>query len=213
MTQQKPHKPLIIALTGGIASGKTTVANLFHEQFGIDLIDADVIARQVVEPNSEGLTKIIAHFGSQILTQQGELDRAALRERIFANPDEKQWLNQLLHPLIRQQMQRQIQQVQSPYGLLVVPLLVENNLQAMADQVIVVDVSPQTQIERTMQRDNVSQQQVESILAAQASRQQRLAIADDVIINDLQLNNQIKPQLMPQVTNLHKKYLTMTKNQ
>lgn len=195
---------LVIGLTGGIASGKTTVANLFRDQFSIDIVDADVVAREVVEPNSEGLTHIAQRYGQNILLQDGSLNRSALREIIFANKEEKQWLDALLHPMIRNELKRQLKQVTSDYALLVIPLMVENNLQQLADRVLVVDVEEEIQIERTMNRDDVSRQQVQSILQSQASRKQRLAIADDVIKNHSQ--NQ---QLLPQITELHKKYLEM----
>ncbi|EMB51665.1 dephospho-CoA kinase [Vibrio mimicus] len=196
----------VVALTGGIASGKTTVANLFHEHFGIDLVDADVIAREVVEPGTDGLKAITAHFGQTILNQDGSLNRTALRERIFADPEQKTWLNQLLHPMIRQRMQQALAQTTSPYTLLIVPLLVENQLQNMADRVLVVDVEEHVQIERTIARDNVSIEQAQAILAAQATRAQRLAIADDVLKNDAK--NQ---KLLPQITLLHQKYLAMSR--
>ncbi len=196
---------LVIGLTGGIASGKTTVANLFHQHFNIDIVDADIIARQVVEKGSRGLKAIEQHFGGSILTEDGELNRAELRQRIFANEDEKQWINQLLHPMIRQQMEAELQEVTSPYALLVVPLLTENNLQHMADRVLVVDVDEETQIQRTVERDKVSPQQAQAILASQASREQRLAIADDVI-----KNNTENQKLLPQITELHKKYLAIS---
>jgi len=195
---------LVIGLTGGIASGKTTVANLFHEHFGVDIVDADVIARQVVEKGSDGLRAIVEHFGPELLNSENELNRAELRQRIFANEEEKNWLNQLLHPMIRQKMEEELKQVTSPYALLVVPLLTENNLQHMADRILVVDVDEVTQIERTIGRDKVSEQQVKSILASQASREQRLAIADDVI-----KNNAKNQKLLPQITELHQKYLAM----
>lgn len=197
---------LVIGLTGGIASGKTTVANMFRDQFGIEIVDADVIARRVVEKGSIGLEAIHKHFGDEILTAEGELNRAVLRTRIFANEEEKTWVNQLLHPMIRQQMEQDLQRVTSPYALLVVPLLTENNLQHMADRVLVVDVDEETQIERTMSRDKVPMEQAKSILAAQASREQRLAIADDVIKNDAK-----NPKLLPQITELHKKYLAISR--
>ncbi|WP_187372939.1 dephospho-CoA kinase [Vibrio mimicus] len=196
----------VVALTGGIASGKTTVANLFHEHFGIDLVDADVIAREVVEPGTDGLKAITAHFGQTILNQDGSLNRTALRERIFADPEQKTWINQLLHPMIRQRMQQALAQTTSPYTLLIVPLLVENQLQNMADRVLVVDVEESIQIERTIARDNVSIEQAQAILAAQATRAQRLAIADDVLKNDAK--NQ---KLLPQITLLHQKYLAMSR--
>jgi len=197
---------LVIGLTGGIASGKTTVANLFQQQFGIEVVDADVVAREVVEPGSAGLNAIVERFGNQILTPQGSLDRAQLREIIFSQPNEKQWINALLHPMIRQRMQHQLQQVQSAYALLVIPLMVENNLQSLANKVIVVDVEPEIQIARTMHRDGVDAKQAESILASQATREQRLAIADYVIKNSTE--NQ---KLLPQITELHQKFLEMSR--
>lgn len=196
----------VVGLTGGIASGKTTVANLFHQHFAIDIVDADLVARQVVQPGSVGLSAIVDHFGPEILTANGELDRASLRARIFDQADEKAWLNQLLHPMIRQEMIEQLKAVTSAYALLVVPLLVENRLQTLCDRVLVVDVEEQTQIERTIQRDGVDEQQVRAILNAQATRQARLAIADDVVKNDAKDQN-----LLQQVTELHQKYLAMSK--
>lgn len=198
-------KPLVVGLTGGIASGKTTVANLFQQHFAIDIIDADIVARQVVEPGTPGLAAIIEHFGSGILDNTGQLNRRALRERVFSTPSDKEWLNHTLHPLINDRMLAQIQQISSPYGLLVVPLLVENQLQSMVDRVLVVDVDEDTQLIRTMARDQVTQQQAQAILAAQATRAQRLAIADDVI-----KNNTENPQLLSQITELHQKYLAIS---
>ncbi|WP_139299087.1 dephospho-CoA kinase, partial [Vibrio vulnificus] len=143
---------LVIGLTGGIASGKTTVANLFQQHFAIDIVDADIVARQVVAPGSAGLAAIVDHFGADILTREGELDRGQLRQRIFAHAEEKQWLNALLHPMIRRKMIEDLAQVSSPYALLVVPLLVENQLQTLCDRVLVVDVEEKTQLQRTMDR-------------------------------------------------------------
>ncbi|MGF1807171.1 dephospho-CoA kinase, partial [Aliivibrio sifiae] len=174
----------VIAITGGIGSGKTTVADTFYKNHNIDLVDADVIAREVVEPNTIGLTKIIEHFGKSILLENGYLNRSELRQRIFSSPDEKKWLNDLLHPLIREEMLRQLSLAQSEYVILVVPLLVENQLQYLANRILVVDVLEQTQINRTVNRDKVNQEQVKAILASQASRAERLAIADDIIKND-----------------------------
>ncbi len=197
---------LVVGLTGGIASGKTTVANLFQQHFAIDIVDADIVARQVVAPGSAGLTAIVEHFGADILTCEGELDRGQLRQRIFAHSEEKQWLNALLHPMIRRKMIEDLAQVSSPYALLVVPLLVENQLQTLCDRVLVVDVEEKTQLQRTMDRDGVDEQQVRAILKAQASRHERLALADDVI------KNESKDQdLLQQITDLHQKYLAMSK--
>ncbi|EJO2018125.1 dephospho-CoA kinase [Vibrio vulnificus] len=197
---------LVIGLTGGIASGKTTVANLFQQHFAIDIVDADIVARQVVARGSAGLTAIVDHFGVDILTHEGELDRGQLRQRIFAHSEEKQWLNALLHPMIRRKMIEDLAQVSSPYALLVVPLLVENQLQTLCDRVLVVDVEEKTQLQRTMVRDGVDEQQVRAILKAQASRHERLALADDVIKNESKDQN-----LLQQITDLHQKYLAMSK--
>ncbi|MEZ8877853.1 MULTISPECIES: dephospho-CoA kinase [Vibrio] len=196
---------IIIGLSGGIASGKTTVANLFHEHFNIDIVDADIVAREVVALGSEGLKQIATHFGEEVLLEDGALNRAKLREVIFTDPTEKQWLNELLHPMIRDKIDSDLSKVKSPYALLVAPLLVENQMQGMADRVLIVDVPTEVQIERTMSRDNVSKEQVTAILKSQASREQRLAVADDVIKNHTK--NQ---ELLPQITDLHQKYLAIS---
>ncbi len=147
----------IIGLTGGIGSGKTTIANMFAE-LGVDVIDADIIARQVVEPNTPALIAIQQRFGADMIAVDGQLNRSLLRTKVFNNEEDKSWLNNLLHPLIRQQMQSQTLAAQSPYCLLVVPLLIENNLTAMVNRVLVIDVDEQTQLQRASQRDNNSTQ-------------------------------------------------------
>ncbi|AMH13303.1 dephospho-CoA kinase [Citrobacter sp. FDAARGOS_156] len=190
-----------VALTGGIGSGKSTVANAFAD-LGINIIDADIIARQVVEPGTPALKAIAEHFGSEVIATDGSLQRRILRERIFSDPDEKKWLNALLHPLIQQETQHQFQQATSPYLLWVVPLLVENALYKKADRVLVVDVTPETQLRRTMQRDDVTREHVEQILAAQATREARLAVADDVIDN-----NGAPDAIVSDVARLHALYL------
>ncbi|MUK50260.1 dephospho-CoA kinase [Aliivibrio fischeri] len=195
----------VVAITGGIGSGKTTVADRFQALYNINIVDADIIAREVVNPRTEGLIQIEKHFGPQILLDDGHLNRAKLRECIFSEPSEKQWLNDLLHPLIRSEMQRQIALSTSEYTLLVVPLLVENKLQYLANRVLVVDVLEQTQINRTVNRDKVNHQQVKAILASQASREERLAIADDIINNDQQNND-----LDMKISLLHEKYLLLS---
>lgn len=197
----------VIGVTGGIGSGKTTVANLFASR-GIDVVDADVIAREVVAPGSEGLNAIATRFGGAVLQSDGSLNRAALREHIFSHPEDKTWLNNLLHPMIRRAMVEQTQQASSPYCLLVIPLLVENGLEALCDRILVVDVSEQTQIRRTTVRDGVSEQQVTNILAAQASRTQRLAAADDVIVNEDE-----SADLAKAVETLHHQYLALAMQQ
>ncbi len=191
----------IVALTGGIGSGKSTVADAFS-RLGVTIIDADILARQVVEPGTPALRAIAEHFGNDTIAPDGTLNRRKLRERIFAHPEEKAWLNALLHPLIQQETQKQIAQATSPYVLWVVPLLVENNLHEKADRVLVVDVSPATQIQRTIARDNVGRDHAEQILAAQATREARLAVADDVIDN-----NGAPDAIASDVARLHQQYL------
>lgn len=190
-----------VALTGGIGSGKSTVANAFA-QLGIQVVDADIIARQVVEPGSPALGAIVDYFGPQMLSSEGELNRRLLRERIFDNEEDKAWINALLHPLIQQETQRQIAHASSPYVIWVVPLLVENQLQHRANRVLVVDVSRNTQLRRTMLRDNLTPELTEKILAAQATREARLAVANDVIDN-----NGAPDAIASDVARLHASYL------
>ncbi|EPK0741287.1 dephospho-CoA kinase [Klebsiella aerogenes] len=192
-----------VALTGGIGSGKSTVANEFAH-LGVTVIDADIIARQVVEPGTPALLAIAERFGPQMINDDGSLNRRRLRERIFAHSEDKAWLNALLHPLIQQETRRQMQASTSPYLLWVVPLLVENRLTDKADRVLVVDVPKETQIERTIRRDGVSREHAEHILAAQATREQRLAAADDVIENMGSAD-----AVASHVARLHDKYLML----
>ena len=174
---------LIIGLTGGIGSGKSAAADYF-QSLGIQAIDADQASRDVVEPGEPALAQIAEHFGAEILLANGGLDRAKLREKIFSNPAEKQWLESLLHPLIRDRIVSFLRQATSPYALLVSPLMVETGQTTMVDKVIVVDVPEEVQLSRTMARDNNDEALVRSIMANQASRERRLAAADFVITND-----------------------------
>ncbi|MGG7794765.1 dephospho-CoA kinase [Klebsiella aerogenes] len=192
-----------VALTGGIGSGKSTVADEFAH-LGVTVIDADIIARQVVEPGTPALLAIAERFGPQMINDDGSLNRRRLRERIFAHSEDKAWLNALLHPLIQQETRRQMQASTSPYILWVVPLLVENRLTDKADRILVVDVPKETQIERTIRRDGVSREHAEHILAAQATREQRLAAADDVIENMGSAD-----AVASHVARLHDKYLML----
>ena len=198
----------VVAITGGIGSGKTTVANQFAA-LGIEVVDADLIAREVVEPGTPALAAIASHFGPGILDEQGRLDRRALREWIFSDPAAKSWLNALLHPIIRSEMLRQCAAANSPYCLLVVPLLVENRLTELADRVLVIDVDEATQIERTCRRDGVSREQAQAILASQASRSERLAMADDVLDNQSGTTETIRERILA----LHETYLAFASQQ
>lgn len=189
-----------VALTGGIGSGKSTIANAFADR-GVEVVDADVIARQVVEPGQPALHAIAEKFGHQILNADGSLNRSSLRQTIFSSPDDKLWLNNLLHPLIHQQTRRQLAAAKSLWCLWVVPLLVENNLHPLADRVLVVDVDPEIQLSRTMARDNISRDEANNILAAQATREARLAVADDIIDN-----SGAPDRVMPLVAALDQRY-------
>ncbi|OIN10461.1 dephospho-CoA kinase [Shewanella indica] len=193
----------IVGLTGGIGSGKTTVANLFAEQ-GIVLVDADIIAREVVAKGSDGLKQIGDKFGPQMLTPEGTLNRAALREQIFHHPQDREWLNALLHPMIRTRMLERLETAASPYVIMVVPLLFENGLDKLADRTLVVDISPKLQLQRTIERDMVSKEQVQNIINSQSDRQSRLDRADDVIDNQGEID-----ALQAQVLALHNKYLQL----
>ncbi|UDG80145.1 dephospho-CoA kinase [Candidatus Steffania adelgidicola] len=191
----------IVALTGGIGSGKSTVANAFSI-LGVPLVDSDMIARQLLQIDKAALRAITQYFGSAVLNPDGSLYRAALRERIFRNKEEKIWLNNFLHPLIQEQTKQQFNIIQAPYILWVVPLLFENNLQKYANRVLVVDVDREIQITRTLRRDSVSREQLESIIQTQVSRQIRLAYADDII------DNSGRPEeIMERVARLHRCYL------
>ena len=198
----------VVAITGGIGSGKTTIANQFAA-LGIEVVDADLIAREVVAPGTPALAAITSHFGPEILTEQGLLDRRVLRERIFSDQAAKSWLNALLHPIIRSEMLRQCAAVSSPYCLLVVPLLVENRLTELADRVLVIDVDEATQIERTCRRDGVNREQAQAILASQASRSERLAMADDVLDNQSGTTETIRARILA----LHETYLAFASQQ
>lgn len=196
---------MIVGLTGGIGSGKTTIANMFAD-LGIDIVDADIVARQVVEPNSFALTQITDYFGQQVILSDGQLNRAKLREIVFDSTEKKQWLNNLLHPIIREEMLKQLAACSSAYALLVAPLLFENNLDKQVNRTLVIDVPESVQLERTLNRDNSSAETIKNIIAAQISRKDRLAKADDVIDNskDLKLIQQ-------QVNTLHHQYLSQVK--
>lgn len=203
------NETYIVGLTGGIGSGKSTVADLFGK-LDVPLIDADVVARQVVEKGSATLAKIVEHFGNEILTFDGNLDRSKLRQIIFSDNTERLWLNNLLHPAIRQEIRQQITQIKADYLILVVPLLIENNLTSLCDRILVVDIEPAIQIERVMQRDKNNKEMVQRIMQTQVSREERLAYADDIIENNGSLASHFS-QLQFQVKLLHPKYIQLAK--
>jgi len=196
-------KPWILGLTGGIGSGKSAVAEQFG-RLGVHWVDADHAARWVVEPGKPALQRIVEHFGDAVLTPTGELNRAALRAQVFGNADERKWLEQLLHPLIRQEIAEHLARAQSPYSILVSPLLIEAGQYRQTNRVLVVDVPESLQVQRAMRRDQSSEAQIRAILSAQASREDRLRHADDVLVNDRDL-----AWLEAEVQRLHDFYLTL----
>jgi len=191
-------------MTGGIGSGKTETANCFAA-LGIHTVDADIAARIVVAPGQPALAAIAAHFGAQILDGQ-QLNRAALRRIVFADEDERRWLENLLHPLIGQEIERDLKTSKSPYAILVSPLLIEAGQTAYTDRVLVIDASEENQIDRTMARDDNRKSQVQAIMATQLPRTKRLTQADDIICND---GN--KDSLARQVAKLHHLYLRLAR--
>jgi dephospho-CoA kinase len=193
-------RPLRIGLTGGIASGKSTVANLFAA-LGVTVIDTDIIAREAVASDEPALEEIRAAFGSDVFNADGSLDRGAMRRRIFSDEAARLRLEGILHPRIRQETLRQMAAAGGDYLLVVVPLLVDSPLREHVDRVLVVDCDENTQLERLRARDSESEAQSRRILAAQASREQRLAIADDVIQNDAK-----NESLSARVSALHDSY-------
>ena len=192
--------PLRIGLTGGIASGKSTVARLF-EAHGVPVIDTDQIARDVVEPGQPALVAVVEAFGTGVLAPDGHLDRSALRARVFADAGARQRLEAILHPAIRAELARRSAAAGGPYQVWVIPLLVEGGRLDQVDRVLVVDCPVEMQLERLVARDGGSESSAQAILAAQASREQRLAAADDVIVND-----GAEDSLAPQVAALDASY-------
>jgi dephospho-CoA kinase len=193
---------LVVGLTGGIGSGKSAVAERFAA-LGVPVIDADLIARELVRPGSPALGQLARRFGPRVL-RSGELDRAYLRELVFRDPGQRQRLEAVLHPLIRQEIQLRIAACGAPYCIVVIPLLFETGQTDLVDRVLVVDAPAEVQVQRTRDRDGVSADQVRAILAAQVDRDARLRQADDILVNDGALEG-----LDQQVARLHTKYLNL----
>jgi dephospho-CoA kinase len=196
---------LVIGLTGGIGAGKTIVANLFSE-YGVPIIDADKIARELTESDQPVLAQIAAHFGPSILTSAGSLNRRLLRDIIFKTPAERLWLENLLHPLIQQEIEMRLKQLTAPYCIIVIPLLFETESTSFLHRILVVDASKETQIKRIQQRDQLSVAQIEAILTVQTQREHKLQQAHDVITNEGEI-----AELIPQVKKLHEFYLEKSK--
>ena len=193
---------MIIGLTGGIGSGKTAVSETF-EDLGITVVDADLASRVVVEKGKPCLEKIAEHFGEDILNENSELDRAKLREIIFNSAEEKNWLESLLHPAIAGQIQDELKASTSAYTILVSPLLLETNQKEFCSKVLIVDVPVEVQVDRTLKRDGVSEEQVQSIIKSQISREARLELADEIIMNDGNLED-----LKLAVKDLHQRFIS-----
>ncbi|MDH3418144.1 MAG: dephospho-CoA kinase [Gammaproteobacteria bacterium] len=195
-----------IGLTGGIASGKSTAADVFTE-LGAAVVDTDVIARDVVAPGESGLEAVAAEFGSDVLLPNGELDRRALRSIVFSDPQRREVLESILHPLIRARTLRVIASLEAPYVIVVVPLLLETGFAELVERILVVDCPEAQQLERLRQRDGVGESEAQAMLAAQTDRQTRLARADDVIDNSGSIE-----ATRAQVKALHERYLAMAAN-
>ena len=196
-----------VGLTGGIASGKTTISNLFAE-LGVLVIDTDVISRSLLAPGEQAYRQVCAHFGKQILFDNGEIDRVALRNIIFSNPQQKSWLETMLHPLIFQRSHDAIvENSRASYVLVVVPLLFETNFQSLVDRILVVDCPADQQIQSLMKRDNIDDQLAHSMLAQQSSNKERLTRAHDIINN-----RENDADLATQVAAWHQCYTELAKS-
>lgn len=191
----------IIGVTGGIGSGKTAATDWFAQQ-DIVIVDADVIARQIVEPPSPILKQIQQHFGDWVCNADGTLNRTALREFIFDNPDARKQLEQITHPAIRAEIQQQLQQASSPYVILVSPLLFETKQHLLTQRTLLIDVDEQTQRMRASQRDATTPEQIQRIIDAQLPRTTKQQLADDILLNDRDLS-----QLYQKLAELHQQYL------
>lgn len=194
----------IVGVTGGIGSGKSAVTQRF-ESHGIHVVDADIVAREVVAPGEPALQAIVDHFGPKVILPDGQLDRRALRARVFEAPAERRWLEQLTHPLIRERLLAQLAASPSPYSILVAPLLLEGTLHSAVNRILVVDAPESQQIARTVARDNTDAASVQAVLDAQLSRAERCARADDIIVNDSDLQH-----LDDAVDALHQRYLQLS---
>ncbi|NNC64163.1 MAG: dephospho-CoA kinase [Gammaproteobacteria bacterium] len=192
---------LRVGLTGGIASGKSTVADMFA-RLGAGVVDTDAVAREVVSPGEPGLEAVVTEFGAEILQPNGELDRRALRNIVFSEPERRELLESILHPLIRARTLQLVEELDTPYAIVVVPLLLETGFDELVERVLVVDCPEAQQLERLCRRDDVGETEAQAVLAAQIDRQARLARADDVVDNsgDLQATR-------AQVAALHERYL------
>ena len=196
---------LRVGFTGGIGSGKTTISNIFHSTYNIPIIDADDISRSLLSPNQQAYQQVLNLFGNEALLNNGEINRKWLREKIFLHEDLRKQLENIIHPLVRSEIANQVNQVNTSYCLIVIPLLVESNMQTIVDRILVVDTSRDSQIQRVISRDNVDSDHVEDIIDSQIDPIKRLEMADDVITNNGNIQD-----LHHQVDQLHQKYLDLS---
>lgn len=201
---KRDKQTLVVGLTGGIGSGKTTVANGFHA-LGIPVIDADKLARELVEPGQPALDEIISTFGTKATTTDGRLDRNYMRQRIFANPGQKSQLEAILHPKIRQRIRALLADIRTPYCIVVIPLLLETGQTDLVDRILVVDSPEKEQLTRVAARDSLSDNAIMAIINSQTDRNTRLAAADDIIVNDRGMS-----ELTGHIQKLHRHYMGIT---
>ena len=201
---ERDKQTLVVGLTGGIGSGKTTVANGFSA-LGVPVIDTDQLARELVEPGQPALNEIIATFGSEAITADGHLDRDYMRQLIFTDSERKSQLEAILHPRIRQRIRTLLADIRSPYCIVVIPLLLEARQMDLVDRILVVDLPENEQLTRVAARDSLSDNAVMAIINSQTDRNTRLAAADDIIVNDRGMS-----ELTGAIQKLHRRYMDIT---
>lgn len=196
---------LRVGLTGGIGSGKTTISNQFSSAYGIPVIDADEISRQLLLPHGKAYQETVSLFGPACVLESGHIDRKYLRERIFTDTDLRIALEQIIHPKVRAEITSQVNLLDSTYCLIVIPLLIESNMQTMVDRILVIDINKESQLDRVASRDQCDKNHVENIVNSQMDSAERLKYADDIITNNGQPED-----LISQIHQLHEKYLDLT---
>ncbi len=196
---------LRIGLTGGIGSGKSTISDIFHSVYNIPIIDADEISRVLLEPTHHAFQEVVELFGEDVLLESGEINRKWLREKIFNHSELREQLEHIIHPKIRDEILQQVTNADASYVLIVIPLLVESNMQTVVDRILVVDTSSDNQMQRVMSRDDCNAEHVQNIIASQIDPNKRLEIADDIITNNGNIQD-----LHTQVEHLHQKYLDLS---
>ena len=196
---------LRIGLTGGIGSGKSTISDIFHSIYHIPIIDADEISRFLLSPNQPAFQEVVNVFGNEVVLETGEINRKWLRKKIFSHTGLKQQLENIIHPKVRDEISKQVSSVKTSYCMIVIPLLIESNMQTVVDRILVVDTNQDNQIQRVSSRDNCDPEHVQNIIASQIDSKKRLELADDIITNNGNIQD-----LHQQVDHLHQKYLDLS---